>query len=263
VVADPVDVLICTDADSIGVNLQDASSVISYDPPGTAETLFQRAGRILRMTADPDRDVYLYSFIPNVLYRADRTELTEKVAEVFARLRRRHDKAAAILRTAAFSEWDADLTLDADIPFEALGDAVADEDARRLPLSEHLVVLEQNRRHARELRAPLHSAKAYSGRDERLVAVVQVAGEAWIVVYNLRYQQIEELDELEAISLLACAAGCQPAPVTFERVESIANAAIVAWAESRNLPLANVVKVCAVLLKPVGDNGVRTLFDDG
>ncbi|WP_366145953.1 MULTISPECIES: C-terminal helicase domain-containing protein [unclassified Nostoc] len=45
------DVLICTDADGLGVNLQDADTVVNYDPPEGADELFQRAGRVLRMTA--------------------------------------------------------------------------------------------------------------------------------------------------------------------------------------------------------------------
>ncbi|NOT05901.1 MAG: DEAD/DEAH box helicase family protein [Anaerolineales bacterium] len=53
-------VLICTDADGVGINLQDADTVVNYDPPDSADVLFQRAGRVLRMTDDPGRIVHFY-----------------------------------------------------------------------------------------------------------------------------------------------------------------------------------------------------------
>jgi hypothetical protein len=56
------DVFITTDAYGVGVNLQDASVVISYDIAWTPDTIIQRAGRILRFWKEP-RKVYLYIFV--------------------------------------------------------------------------------------------------------------------------------------------------------------------------------------------------------
>ncbi|MGC4046574.1 MAG: helicase-related protein [Armatimonas sp.] len=61
-----LDILICTDADGVGQNMQDATVVINYDLPLTADELFQRAGRVLRPTIDRDRDVYIYTLVPGV-----------------------------------------------------------------------------------------------------------------------------------------------------------------------------------------------------
>ena len=60
-----LEVLICTDADGIGINLQDANVIVNYDPAEGADTLFQRAGRVLRFTDDPNRIVYLYMLVPS------------------------------------------------------------------------------------------------------------------------------------------------------------------------------------------------------
>ena len=60
---DKYDVLLATDALSEGINLQDASFLVSYDLAWTADTIIQRAGRILRLWSEP-RTVELYTFVP-------------------------------------------------------------------------------------------------------------------------------------------------------------------------------------------------------
>jgi len=46
----------------VGVNLQDASVVVSYDIAWTPDTIIQRAGRILRFWKEP-RKVQLYIIV--------------------------------------------------------------------------------------------------------------------------------------------------------------------------------------------------------
>ncbi|MEO8083798.1 MAG: helicase-related protein [Ardenticatenales bacterium] len=60
-----LDVLIATDAWGVGVNLQDAATVISYDLAWTPIELTQRAGRILRLWREP-RTVDIYAFVPHL-----------------------------------------------------------------------------------------------------------------------------------------------------------------------------------------------------
>lgn len=63
--ADALDVLITTDAWGVGVNLQDAATVISYDLAWTPIELTQRAGRILRLWSEP-RTVEIHAFVPQL-----------------------------------------------------------------------------------------------------------------------------------------------------------------------------------------------------
>ena len=60
-----LDVLLTTDAWGIGVNLQDAATVISYDLAWTPIELTQRAGRILRLWSEP-RTVEIHAFVPQL-----------------------------------------------------------------------------------------------------------------------------------------------------------------------------------------------------
>ncbi len=59
------DVLIATDAWGLGVNLQDARAVISYDLAWTPIELAQRAGRVLRLW-DVPRVVDIHCFVPQL-----------------------------------------------------------------------------------------------------------------------------------------------------------------------------------------------------
>lgn len=60
---DMIDILVCTDMLSEGLNLQDVNTLISYDLPWNPMKLLQRQGRIDRL-GNPHSDVYLYNFIP-------------------------------------------------------------------------------------------------------------------------------------------------------------------------------------------------------
>ncbi len=63
-----VDILVRTDADGIGVNLQDANIVVNYDLSLGADVLVQRLGRVLRVTPKRDRDIYVFTFVPICLF---------------------------------------------------------------------------------------------------------------------------------------------------------------------------------------------------
>ena len=59
------DVLITTDAWGLGVNLQDARIVVSYDLAWTPIELAQRAGRVLRLWDEP-RTIDIHGFVPEL-----------------------------------------------------------------------------------------------------------------------------------------------------------------------------------------------------
>jgi hypothetical protein len=59
-----LDVLIATDVLSEGLNLQDASAVVSYDIPWNPVTLIQRIGRIDRL-GSPHESIAIYNFLPD------------------------------------------------------------------------------------------------------------------------------------------------------------------------------------------------------
>jgi hypothetical protein len=61
---DLYDVFVTSDALAAGINLQDATVQISYDLAWGADTIIQRAGRILRLRPKPAR-IALYTFTPS------------------------------------------------------------------------------------------------------------------------------------------------------------------------------------------------------
>ncbi len=59
-----LDLLVATDVLSEGLNLQDASTVVSYDLPWNPVTLMQRIGRVDRL-GSPHQTVEVYNFLPD------------------------------------------------------------------------------------------------------------------------------------------------------------------------------------------------------
>lgn len=103
-----VDLLIATDVASEGLNLQDASVVISYDLPWNPVRLMQRMGRIDRL-GSPNEFVELFHFVP--------AAQIDRLLGLMGRLR-------AKIRTISY-------TLGLDDPVLALGDDVEISSATR------------------------------------------------------------------------------------------------------------------------------------
>jgi superfamily II DNA or RNA helicase len=82
-----VDVLIATDVIAEGMNLQDASVVISYDLPWNPVRLAQRIGRIDRL-GSPHERVFAYAFAP--------APAVDNVIEIMRRLRRKIRQIRAV-----------------------------------------------------------------------------------------------------------------------------------------------------------------------
>ena len=95
-----VNILVCTDADGIGVNLQDANIVVNYDLSPGADVLVQRLGRVLRATPKRGRSIYVFTFVPACLDELDKKGvLYECIRDHHARIFARHDKSSEILES--------------------------------------------------------------------------------------------------------------------------------------------------------------------
>ncbi len=249
------DVLICSDADGIGVNLQDADTIVNYDPPEGADRLFQRAGRILRMTADPFRVIHLYTMVPSVIDHPEPGAINRIIQDVFRRATRRHERSKQILGSPILTdspeqvvslddERDVDVLIrDTDILNDLGGIPVT-------PSITHTAVLEQHRERALALQDNLQSARR-SPNDHRLVYVlVRVDDQLFPIVYNASLRQLEDKDDLEVLDLLACPEDEARAPVPAAKVERLANQAVRVWAKAHKIELQGVRKVCSMYLLP-------------
>ncbi|NJM05242.1 DEAD/DEAH box helicase family protein [Candidatus Gracilibacteria bacterium] len=210
------DILICTDADGIGVNLQDAHVLVNYDPPKTADILFQRVGRILRMTADKDRTISVYTLTPSITKENASTSRTHNnICKEFKRIEQRHDKSKRILGSAVMSnDQEAEVFLDQDIDVEQIVrdgqflSEVGNLDAS--PGLNHTSVLEQCRSKAEQL-------------------------PAWTI---------------DALDMIACGEQEAKVAVKPKTIEHHANQAAEAWCAQEGAQLDEVSKVCALYLAP-------------
>lgn len=106
--SDALDVLVATDAWGVGVNLQDAATVVSYDLAWTPIELTQRAGRVLRLWSEP-RTVDIVAFVPHlgVPTLDDGFRRLWAVARRWERLVARHDMARRLGELPALAVDDA------------------------------------------------------------------------------------------------------------------------------------------------------------
>ncbi len=257
------DVLICTDADGVGVNLQDADALVNYDPPAGADTLFQRVGRVLRMTQRPERVVHIYTLVP-ALVRDNEGEsrVQESIYKVFSRLAQRHDTSKRILGSGVISDEEhVFIPLDDEANVEELareGEMLQDVGGLGFEARlKHAFMLEKNLTRASNLATPIMSARGYSGREHRMFVLLNYEGVYHSIRFNHQAEKLEPWmsenkrdEDLEAVNLIGCEENEPLATVGADRIEHLANLAVQEWCKQNNKPLEEVSKVCALYLVP-------------
>ncbi|MBL8080360.1 MAG: DEAD/DEAH box helicase family protein [Anaerolineales bacterium] len=250
------DVLICTDADGVGVNLQDADTVVNYDPPKSADALFQRAGRVLRMTTDPNRVVHLYRLVPSVVdFSNEESAVCEDIKEIFERITYRHEKSRNILGSSVISENEyTERRLEEEIDVEKL---TREEDALDSigglwaeSILSHTAVLEQNRPRAEELYDYILSAKTCSETTPYMFVLIEFEEKYIPILYSLKHEYVERDEPLKILDLISCKASTVRANIEFSEVEHSANQAVQAWCKIKNISLSSVRKICGLYLQP-------------
>ena len=250
-------VLICTDADGVGVNLQDADTVVNYDPPDSADVLFQRAGRVLRMTEDPSRIVYFYTLVPSIIDASDEQFSVHKnIKDVFDRIKYRHSKSKNILGSGVLSEDDySETKLDEEeINVEKLtreNDALKSVGGLGVESTlSHTAILEQNRSRAEALSDYILSAKTYSESTPYMFVLIEFEKKHIPVLYDLEHEYIDREETLKILDLISCVASTPTANIEFSKVEQFANETVQAWCKAKNIPISSVRKVCGLYLQP-------------
>jgi superfamily II DNA or RNA helicase len=261
-------VLICTDADGVGVNLQDADVVVNYDPPPAADVLFQRAGRVLRMTSRPDRIVTIYTMIPSMAAQEQSSShVSQDIRQRFTRLSRRHDKSRAIIGSTVLTPAESiDLMQEGKVDVEEwfrngdLASAIGRSEQGKA--AEDTELLEAFRERAEALPVPLHSALVTSRfQSPRVAVLLEHEGMARLILFNPEEARIEPYLETQILDLLRCDEDASPGLVRLEEVERIANEAIRTWCRQRSNDIAAVKKHVAVYLQPFTDMpGTRQLL---
>lgn len=249
------DILICTDADSVGINLQDADTIIHYDPPKGADELFQRVGRILRMTTDPERIINLYIFRPSTSQFDDSTSLRNEIGERFDRLYRRHNKSKDILGSEVIAAEHSDVSLEREIDVEQLtrndsflgniGGLAADT------VLSHISVLDRFQIEAKLLPEYLLSAKSYAESQPRMFVMLKYQEEYHPVVFNFSNNKIEQSSKSDILDLIASTKLEPRAIVQAANIEELANQVAGIWCEENNISIDKVSKICGLYLSPL------------
>jgi superfamily II DNA or RNA helicase len=256
---DEYDVLICTDADGVGVNLQDADTVVNYDPPTAADVLFQRAGRVLRMTTRPERLVAIYTFIPSVAREPAEGGVHAHVRERFTRLSRRHDRSRAIIGSTVLTpKVSFDLMTQGQVDVEEWfrnGDLASTfEPVGEASLAEDHALLDLHRERIDALPLPVHSVLITSRfRQVRVAVLFEHEGAAHLILFNPGTGQIEPRRKEEVLAMIRCDPDARPGLVRLGQIEGVSNQAVRAWAAQHGVAEDAPNKVVAVYLQPSTD----------
>jgi superfamily II DNA or RNA helicase len=263
------DVLICTDADGVGVNLQDADTIINYDPPDGADVLFQRAGRVLRMTSDSQRVVHFYTLVPSSVDDIkNSSRASNDIREIFNRVTNRHYKSKRILGSDVLSaEISTEISLDINLDVEQLTrDSNFLDDIGGLEstsVASHAAILEKHQEHAKQLPDYLLSARTYKQQKHRLFVLLQHEAIYHPVLFNLSTKRFEAKSELDILDIIACSESEAQAMVNPAYVERIVNRTAQIWCEHKDIPIDQVNKICALYLVPVQEEEtIATILRD-
>lgn len=247
-VKQPSDVLICTDANGIGINLQDANVVVNYDPADSADVLFQRAGRIIRFTDNRHRHIYIYTFTPIIGNTSSKAN--EKITRVFDNISRHHDRSKETFGLSLLPdkpEEIIDLNTDFADSFNLIKDSSLDD-----PLFRHTAILDKNRDWAYGLKDGFYSSMVYREKEARVAVLVELDKQKHVLLYNLVTQKLEHLTKpIHIIDMLACDERKENAPIDFDTVERISKLAINDWMKEKTQPVAEPLLICGVYLDPI------------
>lgn len=252
-----LDILITTDAYSAGVNLQDASVVISYDIAWTPETIIQRAGRILRFWTKP-RHVSLYVFVGNFVHDMDRRHESARVEERMQRLVQRTRHAEKFSELPIIPEGESaryeSLGPLSQVTIEALGLVDITEIEEFSGVSRfltHITELNQQQERARQIPDDITSALQYPGDKHLIYLLLCYQGEYHWTLYDLDRKQLIDLKEDALLEMLRCPQDTLPATIDPRTVEIHAQEAKMLWAQQMDINVPeSVERICAMYLLP-------------
>lgn len=269
------DILICTDADGIGLNMQDANVVINYDLPPSVDLLWQRVGRVIRMTDDPERTVIVYTFLPRCAVGSPALE--KALSRLRNTMQERHEKSATVVGGSILPQDDqplivpmankeevAQLMQHFPLPENSLVGNVAATDL-------HFALYDRHKAEAARLPLTLLSIKEYRGTQPQILVYFQWQGAFRCLLYDLDLKQIADEDSAERsrrfLDLLQCDETEPKGYVSAKAVENAAIEATQAWLSTHQKQKSEAIsdenddvallRVCAIYLKPLGKSGTK------
>ena len=252
------DILICTDADGIGIDMQDACVVVNYDLPSSADELFQRAGRILRMTSDRERIIYLYTLTPS--FDEPTSRASDIVQKARTRTQMRHDQSSSLFGSRILSDTHKEVLMatpdDIDVFAQIFRSPVEDETSPPDAFAVHISTMKKHLERASVLPPVSLSAKQYIGDAPRLILLFFFENIHHLVLYNAATEAVENVDQAAILDYLLCKTGEEKAPADFVSAKLVeqeaikaANAAVALMGKTATQENP-CTRVCAVYLNP-------------
>jgi len=247
------DVFVSTDAHGIGVNMQDASVVFNYDIDWTPIGPIQRAGRILRFWSSP-RTVDLYTFVPVL---ADENPLRDELVSISQRwenLITRHDESRRVVDLPVLTANSRQEIYLPDFASRIINlgqlnlEALADMDIS--PYYQHMAKLQVHREYAEKIPSDIISAITYKGSNVLIYVLLKHDNKYRRLVYDPETRYLREPDVVNLLDLIACTEDTEIALVDFNQIEQLGDACTRAWCEREGINPEEVVRECALYLKP-------------
>lgn len=265
---DRYDVFITTDAYAEGVNLQDSSVLISYDIAWTADTIIQRAGRVMRFWSRP-RDVQLICFTVDKELNLQVGPVASRPSRRLQRLEARLEEATVLSEIPILPEDEAAYPALAKLSTIEIQEAEIDRAMLEAPeLSEVSRVLEdytQLNRHRDQAEALDDDIATAFVTDEvtvpTLLTLLRTEHGPVRVRYDTHTHTAQEVSENEFFGLLRCEETTELALVDPARVEGARHEAVAAWLgmgleQDERLVVEHV---CSALLMPTSSDALLVL----
>jgi superfamily II DNA or RNA helicase len=251
------DVFITTDAYGVGVNLQDASIVISYDIAWTPDTIIQRAGRILRFWKEP-RKVQLYIFVGAYQEHKPGYEASLNVETRMERLAERSRHAERFTEITMIPDGDrVEFPSLASLSVVSLGELEVGDIEEFSGISgflTHVTERNQNLEYANGIPDGINSAMAYRGKQHQLYLLLRYRKEYHWMLYDIAKEHWRDIKEDSLLSFIQCTKETSIANVSADLIEEYAQKCRILWCAENNIEKPEEVEqVCALYLKPRTD----------
>ena len=248
------DIFITSDKYGVGVNMQDADTIINYDLPWDAIAPHQRAGRILRPWKDP-RIIEIYLFVATLSIE-DEDMSYQGLENHWEKLVKRHKVSQGLLDLPVLTESKVENVdmqnigkiIDVgEIDYEILG--LIETNSSPI-ISRHMAVLEHNREEAKNIPDDIISALSVDIEKPILFLLLQQDSEHHLVIYDIEHQSFFAWKQTEILDLIACSQTDVKALVERSHIEHVANQCIELWCKTKSIEPEVVKRLCCLYLKP-------------
>lgn len=256
------DIFIATDAQGVGVNMQDASVVINYDIAWTPIRPIQRAGRILRFWHSP-RTIDIYTFVPMLEDCDPHNEIQYDLLNLQKRwnnLMSRHQESKKLIDLPVLTEANtqeihlSDLASRATIQSGEM-DINALADLEISPYYQHTAKLQANREYAETLPDDLISAKTHSEKNPLLYMLLFYQEEYRGIFYDPIADRITEPDDVvRVLNKIACTENTPTARVDDNLVEKLSDRCLQRWCDRDGIDPDEVQRICTLYLQPESES---------